>query len=76
MSRASEYNYIIPANISKLIDERGLKRNAFASQNGYGVQEFSDMLNGRKIIKAIDIVKIAKALGVTPNELFGIEKAS
>lgn len=34
----------------------------------------SDMISGRKIIKACDIVRIAGVLGVDPNYLFGIEK--
>lgn len=34
------------------------------------------MLNGRRLIKACDIPKIAKALGVEINYLFGIEKGA
>lgn len=75
MSKAKEYNYIIPAIIKTMLDKKGLKIGAFATQNGYRAQELTDMLNGRKIIKATDIVKIAKALNVTPNDLFGMGKA-
>ena len=32
------------------------------------------MLNGRKIIKAIDILVIARVLDVEPNDLYGISK--
>nr|DAH53147.1 MAG TPA: structural protein [Caudoviricetes sp.] len=32
------------------------------------------MLNGRRLIKLCDVVAIAEALGVTPNDLFGIPK--
>lgn len=42
-------------------------------------QELSDMLNGRRIIKVIDIQKLLEVLGefnVDANYLFGIEEVS
>lgn len=32
------------------------------------------MMNGRRLIKLCDVVLIAEALGVTPNDLYGIEE--
>lgn len=63
------YNFFVQ-NIKKIIEEKGLKQCAIASKAGFSEQEFSNMLNGRKIIKAEDVVAIAGALEVTPNELF------
>ena len=41
-----------------------------AEKAGYTKQAFSDMLNGRKLIKPHDISRFAKALNVRPNDLF------
>jgi len=57
-------------NIKKLIEVKGLKQCAVANKAGFSEQEFSNMLNGRKIIKAEDVAVIAGALDATPNDLF------
>ena len=56
--------------IARLIDEKGLKQVYVADKAGYTPQELSDMLRGRRLIKASDIPKIAYALGVTSNEIY------
>lgn len=55
-----------------IINVRGLKQNAVAKKAGYSAKQFNNMLTGRKIITPEDILRIAAALEVTPNELFGI----
>jgi len=65
-------NQPVADNIAKIIYNSGLKQLAVAKKAGYGAQEFSDMLNGRRLIKPRDIEVIARALSVTPNELYGI----
>ena len=70
--RTADYNGVIPQNILKIIQQTGVKQCVIAQRAGYTKQQFSDMLNGRKIIKAMDVLKIAKALNVTPNELYGM----
>jgi len=65
-------NQPVADNVAKIICNSGLKQLAVAQKAGYGAQEFNDMLNGRKLIKPRDIEVIARALGVTPNELYGI----
>ena len=47
-----------------------MKQCAVAERVGVTNQMFSDMLNGRRLIKPCDIVAISKALDVTPNDLF------
>ena len=54
----------------KIIKEKGMKQCAVAERVGVTNQMFSDMLNGRRLIKPCDIVAISKALDVTPNDLF------
>ena len=72
--RISEYNAPIAENIERIINEKGLKKAFVAQKAGCTAQMLSDMISGRKIIRACDIVRIAGALGVDPNYLFGIEK--
>lgn len=74
--KAAEYNTIIPQNINRIIEEKGFKQGAVAEKAGFSQRELSDMLNGRRIIKALDILKISKTLGVTPNKLFGFDDPS
>lgn len=63
-------NDIVAPNIKWIIRDRCLKQSAVAKKAGYSEQQFSSMMNGRKVIKDIDILRIATALGVDANELF------
>ena len=63
-------NEIIAPNIKRVIEEKCLKQASIAKQAGYTVQQFSAMVNGRKLVKDTDIDKIATALNVDTNELF------
>ena len=56
------------------IRKLGIKQKVIAERAGYSIQQFSNMLNGRKLISATDVWRISQALGVTPNDLFGIER--
>ena len=67
-------NGTVPKNILEIIQKKGVKQCVIASRAGYSKQQFSDMVNGRRIIKVVDILAIAEVLGVTPNELFGIKE--
>ena len=69
-----EANAPIDCRVNEIIKDNGVKQLFIAEQAGYTAQELSDMLNGRRLIKACDIPKIAHALGVDTNCLFGIEK--
>lgn len=51
----------------------GMKKTVVAERSGFTVQMMSDMLHGRKTIKADFIPRICRALGITPNELYGWE---
>lgn len=66
----SEYNAPVAENMSRIIKDRGLKKVYVARKAGYAPQELTDMLNGRKIIKPSDVLKLACALGVGAGELF------
>ena len=69
-----EMNYPVNAGITKAIKEKGLKH--VAERVGCTPQKLNDMIAGRCLIKACDIPRIAKALGVEINYLFEIEKGA
>lgn len=68
--KQKDANARVPEIVRNLINERGLKNSAVAERCGYKEQEFSAMLNGRKLIKVCDIAKLSAALGVEPNVFF------
>lgn len=63
-------NEPLAKRIASLIKKSGLKQLSVAEKAGYSAQDFSAMLNGRKLIRACDIPNIAHALKVPVNELF------
>lgn len=54
----------VAVGIRKKIAEKGLVQKAVANRAGFSEQQFSDMLNDRKIIRACDLFRISEALGV------------
>lgn len=68
------YNSVIPENIVRIIKSKGLKQSYVAEKAGYSRQQFSDMLNGRKIIKPCDAIAISNVLNVTMNDIYATEK--
>lgn len=72
----SGYNFPVAENIQRIINEKGLKRVYVAEKAGYTAQMLSDMLSGRKIIKACDVRKICEVLGVDANSLFAADQSS
>ena len=64
------YNELLIGNIKRAIRNRGLKQCAVAVKAGLGEQELSNMLNGRKIVTAEHIARIANALGCEVNEFY------
>lgn len=57
-------------NMRRIMRERGLKHRAVAERAGFSEQQFSAMLNGRRLIKDCDVAVLAKTLNVTANDLF------
>lgn len=66
----TEANEPISSGVRVIIAMKGLKNIYVAEKAGFTAQELSDMLNGRKLIKACDIPKLARALGVKENEIY------
>lgn len=66
----TEANEPFVKGLKLIIKEKGLKNVYVAEKSGFAAQELSDMLNGRRLIKACDIPKLARALGVKENEIY------
>lgn len=60
----------INERIRDILEERSLIQRDVAEKAGFTPMQFSDMLSGRKLIKAEYIPAIAMALGVPIRELF------
>ncbi len=65
-----EANTPLSEGIRKIIAQKGLKNLYVAERADFTPQELSDMLNGRRLIKACDIPRLALALGVEINEIY------
>lgn len=54
------------------VRKSGMTQKEIAEKAGMTPQALNDMLNGRKIIRAEHIPIITEALGISPNDLYGI----
>lgn len=66
----TEANEPFVKGLKFLIAAKGLKNLFVAEKAGYTPQELSDMLNGRRLIKACDIPRLADAIDVTTDEIY------
>lgn len=70
----AEANEPLSKGIQIVIAKKGLKNLYVAQKAGYSQQELSDMLNGRRLIKACDIPRLADALEVDAGDLYAAGK--
>jgi len=64
------FDEFLTSRIKAIISEKGLKQKKIAETVRVQPHDFSNMLNGRKQILSIHVPLIAKALGVTMEELY------
>lgn len=71
-TKASEggFRLNVANNIRKVVAQKGMVQKVVAERSGFTEQQFTDMLNGRKIIRADYVPKIAEALNCTLDDLF------
>lgn len=60
----------VASNMRSIVEAKGFKHSAIAERAGYSRQQFSDMLNGRKLITADDCIRFRDAIGCTYADLF------
>lgn len=57
-------------NIKRIIREKGFRKKYIAERAGFSEQQFSYILNGRKVLRVEYLLPIASALGIEIGELF------
>lgn len=60
--------------IQRCIQQKDLLKKQVACEAGFSEQMFSDMLNGRKIIRAEYMPRIARAIGVEISDIYDAAK--
>lgn len=66
-------NSVVADRVKEVIREKGFKQTVIAKRAGFTTQEFNDMLNGRRLMRAVDIaaiINVLKDTGVDANYLF------
>ncbi len=66
----------VSQNVKRIIKDKGMLQYAVADRAGYSRGAFNAMLNGRKTISDVDIIRLATVLDVSPNDLFGFSEKS
>lgn len=61
---------LVQENIVRVIEEKGLVKKGVAKRAGITAQALSDIIAGRKTIKADMVPNLAAAMGVQITELF------
>lgn len=61
---------LVQGNLARIIEEKGLVKKGVAKRAGISAQNLSDILVGRKVIRADMIPALANAVDVPISELF------
>lgn len=62
---------MLSGRICEIMRQKKMKQSLIAVTAGYDAKMFNRMLRGKRRIDANDVIKIARALEISPNELFG-----
>ena len=62
--KAKEQESILAPNLKRILDERGMKLKRAAEKCGYPEKAFSDLLNGRRIVRDRDVFIISQRLNI------------
>ncbi|MBQ3271692.1 MAG: helix-turn-helix transcriptional regulator [Solobacterium sp.] len=73
MKSIQERNHPLADNLQRIISEKGFKQIAVAEKAGMTGLDLTNIIKGRKIVTACDVMPLAMALGVDANALFRIE---
>jgi len=65
---------IVQKNVVRIIEEKGLLKKGVAQRAGMTQQALSDVIAGRKVIRADMVPGLARGLGVGVMELFSEEE--
>lgn len=76
MLNIKEMNRPFDIGMARVIKEKGVKQIYVAEKAGYTAQELNDMLNGRRLIKANDVLRLSLALEVTADDIYQAGKGA
>lgn len=65
-------NSSVPDNLKRILKRKGMKQSVFSKALGIPRQRITDIISGRRLVYPSEIMQMAKALDVSPNELFGM----
>lgn len=71
--KLSESNYPVAENLKRITAERTLSRSAIARGSGLTPKKLSDIINGYRLARPCQILKLAETLEVSVEELFKTE---
>lgn len=71
--KVKEANRPVAGNLEAILCRKGIKKVFLARQAGMTPQELSDIINGRRLVKACEIPVLARSLGVGVGDLFAQE---
>lgn len=60
----------VVAGIKKIITEKGLKQGYVAHKADFDKSQFSNLLHGKRVLRAEDLPRIANALGVSIADIY------
>ena len=63
----------IGAKIKEALNDKGMTQRHLAKRTDIKYGTLNNMLNGRKVIDANDLVKIIEVLEITANEIFDLK---
>ena len=64
---------IVAKNVSRIIQEKGLKACAIAVRANIKPNQLSSLLHGRKQFRSDHILRLSQVLEVTPSDLFALD---
>jgi transcriptional regulator with XRE-family HTH domain len=69
MKNISEWNGTFPQNMRRILEKKCVNQAALARKIGYESREICDILQGRRLVKVVDIQNISDGLDVPIEEL-------
>lgn len=67
--KVSEWNGTFPKNLRATLEKKCINQAALARKIGYDPREICDLLQGRRLVKVVDIQNISEGLDVPVEEL-------
>jgi len=64
---------VVQARLAEYIEQNGIMRKFIANKCGMTSSKISEILNGKRELKADDLEKICNAINVNPNKFINVQ---